>query len=303
MDLDSNSLQAIAGQTFEQILPDAEKTAEAFKLFYTVVARLRAPDGCPWDLEQTPSSIRGNIIEEAYELAEAITENDNPHIEEETGDLYLLATMVAYMGQQEGRYTVADSLCEGARKLIRRHPHVFGESDIHSPDQVVRQWNEIKERVEGRRKKDSLLDEVHRHLPPLEKAYKLQKKAAKAGFDWQNSHDIWNKLEEELAELKQARAASEENAPDSGDALEEEFGDLLFTVINAARLYGIDPSIALHRANEKFSRRFRHVETRMKQNHLAMSPEYFEQMDAFWNEAKREEDAGETSSKVTKRQP
>jgi tetrapyrrole methylase family protein/MazG family protein len=288
MDFDSNSLQTIAGQSCEQILPDAEKTAEAFKLFYTVVARLRARDGCPWDLEQTPSSIRGNIIEEAYELAEAITENDSPHMKEETGDLYLLATMVAYMSQQEGRYTVADALYEGARKLIRRHPHVFGEAEVESPDQVVQQWNEIKERVEGRRKKDSLLDEVHRHLPPLEKAYKLQKKAAKVGFDWKTSQDIWHKLEEELAELEHARIASED-APDARDALEEEFGDLLFTVVNAARLYDVDPSIALHRANEKFSRRFRHVETRMKENHLAMSPEHMEQMDAFWDEAKRKE--------------
>jgi len=125
MNYDSHSLQTIAGQTYDQILPDAERTAEAFKLFYTVVARLRARDGCPWDLEQTPSSIRGNIIEEAYELAEAITEDDNSHIKEETGDLYLLATMVAYMSQQEGRYTVAEALHESAGKLIRRHPHVF----------------------------------------------------------------------------------------------------------------------------------------------------------------------------------
>ncbi len=288
MDFDSNSLQTIAGQSHEQILPEAERTAEAFKLFYTVVARLRARDGCPWDLEQTPSSIRGNIIEEAYELAEAITENDSPHMKEETGDLYLLATMVAYMSQQEGRYTVADALYEGARKLIRRHPHVFGEAEVESPDQVVQQWNEIKERVEGRRKKDSLLDEVHRHLPPLEKAYKLQKKAAKVGFDWKTRRDIWHKLEEELAELEHARTASEE-APDARDAIEDEFGDILFTVVNAARLYGVDPSIALHRANEKFSRRFRYVETRMKENHLAMSPEHMEQMDAFWDEAKRKE--------------
>ncbi len=302
MDLDSNSLQAIAGQTSEQILPDAEKTAEAFKLFYTVVARLRAPMAVPGISSKLLRASAGISSKRRMSSRRPLPKNDNPHIEEETGDLYS-SRRWSRTWAAEGRYTVADSLCEGARKLIRRHPHVFGESDVHSPDQVVRQWNEIKERVEGRRKKDSLLDEVHRHLPPLEKAYKLQKKAAKAGFDWQNSHDIWNKLEEELAELKQARAASEENAPDSGDALEEEFGDLLFTVINAARLYGIDPSIALHRANEKFSRRFRHVETRMKQNHLAMSPEYFEQMDAFWNEAKREEDAGETSSKVTKRQP
>jgi tetrapyrrole methylase family protein/MazG family protein len=284
-------LQKIAGQTYDKILPDAERTAEAFKLFYTVVARLRARDGCPWDLEQTPTSIRGNIIEEAYELAEAITENDDPHMKEETGDLYLLATMVAYMSQQEGRYTVAEALYEGADKLIRRHPHVFGEAEVHSPDQVVQQWNEIKERVEGRRKRDSLLDEVHRHLPPLEKAHKLQKKAAKVGFDWKNRQDIWEKLEEELTELRRVRPASEDESPDISDALEEEFGDLLFTVVNAARLYGIDPSIALHRANEKFSRRFRHVETRMRESHLAMTPDHMEQMDAFWNEAKQKERA------------
>ena len=297
MDLDSLALRNIAGENADTLLADADRTAKAFRYFYVVVSRLRASDGCPWDLEQTPSSIRGNIIEEAYELAEAITEDDSLHIKEETGDLYLLATMVGYMCQQEGRFSVADSLCDEARKLIRRHPHIFGESEVLSPDQVVRQWNEIKEQVEGRRKKESILDEVHRSLPPLEKAYKLQKKAANVGFDWQHERDVWNKLEEELGELMQARAWKSEECPsdiatDSGsskDALEEEFGDLLFTVINAARLYGIDPSIALQRTNGKFSRRFRHVEESMKRQHLDMNQENMDMMDAFWNEAKRGE--------------
>jgi tetrapyrrole methylase family protein/MazG family protein len=310
MEIDTIPLETLAGQMSEQILPEAEQAAAAFKLFFTIVARLRAPDGCPWDLAQTPTSIRGNIIEEAYELAEAITENDSAHIKEENGDLYLLATMVGYMSQQEGRYHVADALREAARKLIRRHPHVFGDSTVDSPEQVVEQWNDIKERIEGRRKKDSLLDEVHRHLPPLEKAYKIQKKAAKAGFDWQKREDIWLKLAEEMEELKIAADNAESAGADSAgaepagreasfdagapianpDALEEEFGDLLFTVINAARLYGVDPTIALHRSNEKFSRRFRHVEARMKASHLAMAPEHMTQMDAFWDEAKRAED-------------
>lgn len=306
MEIDTISLETLAGQMSQQILPEAEQAAAAFKLFFTIVARLRAPDGCPWDLAQTPMSIRGNIIEEAYELAEAITENDSAHTKEENGDLYLLATMVGYMNQQEGRYHVADALREAARKLIRRHPHVFGDSTVDSPEQVVEQWNDIKERIEGRRKKDSLLDEVHRHLPPLEKAYKIQKKAAKAGFDWQKREDIWRKLEEEIEEVKTQAGIKEPDmgkksadAASSGQsalienptALEEEFGDLLFTVINAARLYGIDPTIALHRSNEKFSRRFRHVETRMKANNLAMAPEHMAQMDAFWDEAKRAEHA------------
>lgn len=310
MEIDTIPLETLAGQMSEQILPEAEQAAAAFKLFFTIVARLRAPDGCPWDLAQTPTSIRGNIIEEAYELAEAITENDSAHIKEENGDLYLLATMVGYMSQQEGRYHVAEALREATRKLIRRHPHVFGDSTVDSPEQVVEQWNDIKERIEGRRKKDSLLDEVHRHLPPLEKAYKIQKKAAKAGFDWQKREDIWLKLAEEMEELKTAAGNAESAGADSAgaepagreasfdagapianpDALEEEFGDLLFTVINAARLYGVDPTIALHRSNEKFSRRFRHVEARMKASHLAMAPEHMTQMDAFWDEAKRAED-------------
>jgi len=153
MNISQETLKEIAGQTATAIIPDAEKTAEAFKFFYTVVERLRAPDGCPWDLKQTPSSIRGNVVEEAYELAEAITENDNSHIKEETGDLYLLATMVGYMSQQEGRFAVADALYECTQKLIRRHPHVFGDAEVHDADQVVQQWNEIKEHVEGRRKK------------------------------------------------------------------------------------------------------------------------------------------------------
>jgi len=303
MDLDLMPLRDIAGENADSILADADKTAKAFKYFYAVIARLRASDGCPWDLEQTPSSIRGNIIEEAYELAEAITEDDNPHIKEETGDLYLLATMVGYISQQEGRFSVADSLCDEACKLIRRHPHVFGESDVNSPDQVVRQWNEIKEQVEGRRKKESILDEVNRNLPPLEKAYKLQKKASKVGFDWQQKQDIWNKLEEELEELKEARVIFSEECESAKavdniskkDALEEEFGDLLFTVINAARLYGIDPSIALHRTNEKFSRRFRHVEERMKKQHLEMNQENMNKMDTFWNEAKKGEIIGKNN--------
>jgi len=283
MDISQIAPESIAGKDASTILPRAEITAEAFRLFFTVVARLRASDGCPWDRAQTPSSIRGNIIEEAYELAEAITENDNSHMREETGDLFLLAAMVGYMSEQEGRYTVCDALLDSAAKLMRRHPHVFGEAEVDSPEQVVQQWNEIKEKVEGRRRRDSILDEVHRHLPPLEKAYKLQKKAAKAGFDWQNRGDVWAKLEEEMDELKKADAEADP------DGLEEEFGDLLFSVINAARLYGIDPSVALHRTNEKFARRFRHVEARMKERKLPLSAEYMDLMDRFWNEGKENE--------------
>ena len=270
----------LAGLTAETIMPAALKAADSFATLYAIIARLRAPDGCPWDREQSPSSIRNNIIEEAYELVEAITEKDADHIREESGDLFLLATMAAYMYEQEGSFTVAQALDSVSEKLVRRHPHVFGDSDADSPDAVVEQWNRIKEQKEGRRKKDSLLDEVPRHLPPLERAYKIQKKAAKVGFDRTRLDSVWDKIEEELRESREAFDAKD------GEELESEIGDLLYSVINLARFTGIDPAIALQRTNEKFSHRFRHVEKRMKEAGLPMSHEHMESMDAFWEEAK-----------------
>jgi len=270
----------LAGLTAETIMPAALKAADSFATLYAIIARLRAPDGCPWDREQSPSSIRNNIVEEAYELVEAITEKDADHIREESGDLFLLATMAAYMYEQEGSFTVAQALDSVSEKLVRRHPHVFGDSDADSPDAVVEQWNRIKEQKEGRRKKDSLLDEVPRHLPPLERAYKIQKKAAKVGFDWTRLDSVWDKIEEELRESREAFDAKD------GEDLDSEIGDLLYSVINLARFTGIDPAIALQRTNEKFSHRFRHVEKRMKEAGLPMSREHMESMDGFWEEAK-----------------
>jgi len=270
----------LAGQTAGTIVPASMKASEAFATLYAIIARLRAPDGCPWDREQTPSSIRNNVIEEAYELVEAITEKDAEHTREEAGDLFMLATMVAYMFEQEGAFSVAESLLSVSEKLVRRHPHVFGESEVDTPDGVVEQWNKIKEQKEGRRKKDSLLDEVPRHRPPLERAYKLQKKASKVGFDWTRSEAVWDKVEEELREAREAMKT------ESPDELEGEIGDLVFSIANLSRFLGVDPAIALQKTNEKFSRRFRHVEKRMKEGGLNLSPEHIAEMDAFWDEAK-----------------
>lgn len=273
--------EELAGQNAGTIVPASAKASEAFATLYTIVARLRAQDGCPWDREQTPSSIRNNIIEEAYELVEAITEKDADHTKEEAGDLFMLATMVAYMSEQDKTFSVADSLLSVSEKLVRRHPHVFGDSDVSTPDGVVEQWNQIKEQKEGRRKKDSLLDEVPRHLPPLERAYKLQKKASKVGFDWTESDAVWDKVEEELQEARTAMKAQ------SPEELEEEIGDLIFSITNLSRFLGIDPAIALQKTNEKFSHRFRQVEKRMKEEGLALSSEHMAKMDAFWDEAKQ----------------
>lgn len=279
------SLDELAGSTAPAILPGASAASKAFELLYTTVARLRAPDGCPWDREQSPRSIRNNIIEEAYELVEAITEGDTAHVREETGDLFMLASMIAYMNEQSGSFKAAEALEGVTEKLVRRHPHVFGDSAVDTADGVVVQWNEIKEKKEGRRKKDSTLDEVPRHLPPLEKAYKLQKKAAKAGFDWTNAQDVWSKFAEEYAEAKTAMEKADQ------DALEDEVGDLLFTVVNLARFAHVDPALALQRANEKFARRFRYVEHAMKLENLPMEASQLARMDEFWNEAKRSEES------------
>ncbi len=279
----STPLSELAGQTAESIEPAARKAARSFARLFTIVARLRAPDGCPWDRDQSIKSIRGNIVEEAYELVEAISEQDKEHIREESGDLFLLAAMTAYMCEQEGSFSTADALDTVSEKLLRRHPHVFGDSVADTPDAVVHQWNAIKEQKEGRRRKDSLLDEVPRHLPPLERAYKLQKKASKAGFDWQSPEPVWSKVEEELAEARKALAAGE------AAELEAEMGDLLFSMINLSRVLGIDPDLALMRTNEKFSRRFRQVEKGMKEKGIPMSAQSLASMDELWEKAKEAE--------------
>lgn len=249
---------------------------------YEIVTRLRGPDGCPWDKEQTPASIRGNLLEEAYECVEAINDGEPEHIQEELGDLYLLATMFAVMYEEEGAFTLADSLGTIAEKLIRRHPHVFGDSTADTPDAVIVQWNDIKEKVEGRRKKDSALDSVSRALPPLERAYKLQKAAAKVGFDWPDHAGTWDKLAEELQESRQVCTAGDTDLA----AIEDELGDLLFSAINVARKHHVDPAVALHRTIEKFSTRFRYVEKGMKDSGQAMEPGKLAAMDIFWDEAK-----------------
>jgi tetrapyrrole methylase family protein/MazG family protein len=193
------------------------------------------------------------------------------------------------MFEEQGEFTVADALAGLCDKLVRRHPHVFGTSVAATPDAVIAQWNDIKEKVEGRRRKDSLLDEVSRALPPLERAYKVQKKAAKAGFDWSRTEEVWAKAREELEEAEDAC----ESAARSGDraALEDELGDLLFSAVNLSRFLGVDPALALHGAVEKFSRRFRHVERRMSEAGKVLASEHMVLMDDFWDEAKRAERA------------
>jgi tetrapyrrole methylase family protein/MazG family protein len=272
--------------------------SEAFSALYDVVVRLRSPGGCPWDREQTPLSLRGDLIEETYECVEAIDEKDPSHVKEELGDLFLLVTMISYMYEQEGRFSAADVLEGISEKLIRRHPHVFAGLAVKDSAEVLDNWAKIKVEQEGRSPKDSVLDEVSRALPPLDRAWKLQKKAAKTGFDWPDIQGVTAKLEEELGEVLSAAAGEAAKGADAGaikaedrdsSALEEELGDLLFSAVNLCRYLGVEPSVALQRTNVKFTRRFKHVEKRMKESGAEMKKENLSLMDKFWEEAKSAE--------------
>ncbi|MDR2792944.1 MAG: nucleoside triphosphate pyrophosphohydrolase [Treponema sp.] len=264
--------------------------SDAFKGLYDIVARLRAPDGCPWDREQTPSTLRGDLIEETYECVEAIDEQKPEHIKEELGDIFLLATMISYMHEQEGLFSVSEVLETISKKLVRRHPHVFGDAKVNGSGEVLQNWAKIKVEQEGRAPKDSALDDVSKALPPLDRAYKLQKKAAKLGFDWDTPAGILAKIQEELVEVQDEFGVERIDCP----ALEAELGDVLFTVINLCRFLKVEPSVALQRANIKFTHRFKYIEKKMKETAQEMKKENSAVMETFWQEAKGDESGQET---------
>lgn len=283
---------------------------EEFQRFFDTIKALRAPNGCPWDKEQTPLSMRNDLIEEAFEALDAISEQNPEHAKEELGDVILNATMISYMYEQENHFTVADVYKELTDKLIRRHPHVFPESEGQScveqktstPEEVLQQWDRIKSNLENR-KSSSILDEVPKGFPPLLKAYKMQKKAAKKGFDWKDLKPVKDKIFEELNEVEQAYENLQQYKQEQSNAkpftvnsskmtnelqlhLEEEIGDLLFSVVNYARHLNVDPSVALNRTNQKFYKRFSYVEQEMTKANIPMDYEHLKEQDNFWNQAK-----------------
>jgi MazG family protein len=223
-------------------------------------------------------------VEEVWECVSAIDAHDDKNLQEELGDLYLLVTMLAWMKEQEGAFTVEAALTGIAEKLVRRHPHVFGSTKTDLPDQALRHWDEIK----AAEKKaagisGSALDTVPKSLPPLEKAAELQKKAARVGFDWPGPEPVWDKIDEELWELREAVK--------TGDAarIEDEAGDLLFTVVNLARLLKTDAGVALHGTNTKFETRFREVERRLTEQGVRLADAGLARMDELWNQVKAQE--------------
>ncbi len=269
---------------------ESARAAASFCRLFELIRILRAPGGCPWDREQTPASMRRDLVEEAFEAVDAIGEGDARHAKEELGDVLLNAVMVAYMYSQAREFSVDEMFDELVEKLIRRHPHVFEGSEgracakgaAKTSGEVLAQWDRIKEDVEGRAKA-SILDEVPKGFPPLLRAYKMQKKAAKKGFDWEDLAPTREKVLEELSEVDEAIAAAGEP---SRLHLEEEFGDLLFAVVNYARKAGVDAELAMNAANRKFYRRFSYVERRCAESGVAMEQKNLGKMDEFWNEAK-----------------
>ena len=243
-----------------------------------LIKLLRSPDGCQWDRKQTPLSMRTCLVEELFEVTDALTREDISSAREELGDLVFDVLLTAYMYEQNGDFSIADSLNDVTDKLIRRHPHVFAGKDY-----VSGTWDKIKRDDEGR-KKDSVLDEVPDSFPPMLKAFKYLKKAAGKNFDWKNASDVIGKVKEELCEVEEA------GGQDDKSHLEEEIGDLLLSAVNLSRFYGIDPDIALSRANSKFYERFTYVEKAMEEHGIPMTAEHLSDMEMFWQSAKQAND-------------
>lgn len=234
---------------------------------------------CPWDREQTFASLRNNTIEEAFELTDAITDGDMEGIKEELGDVLLHIVFYSKMADEQGKFDFADvcnALCE---KLIYRHPHIYSDVIADSPEEVKQNWEALKLRKKAR--KGGLLGGVPRSLPAMVKAFRIGEKAASAGFDWEQKQDVWQKVHEEIAEVEAEMRA------ENRDNIESEIGDLFFALINACRLYGIDPENALERTNKKFIKRFNHIEARAAEQNKLVSDLNLEQMESYWQEAKK----------------
>ena len=266
---------------------------EAFARLVEIMARLRAPGGCPWDREQNFDTIKPYLLEEAYEVMDAIDARDFEALAEELGDLLLQPVFFAQMAAEEGRFDIADSLAAINNKLVRRHPHVFGSGDAKTADDVKRRWDEIKAEEKPERPK-GLLANVPRSLPGLVEAQQISSRAAGAGFDWENIEQVFDKLREELGELDAARAGADARE------IEGEIGDLLFVLVNLARFLKVDPEQALRKTNAKFRARFAHVEQGLAKAGKTPKDATLEEMERLWQQAKQQ--AGTGPARPTERE-
>ena len=266
----------------------AEKAGEKFSELVKIMHQLRAPGGCPWDRKQSFDTIKPYLLEETYEVMEAIDARNWPALAEELGDLLLQPVFFATMAEEEGLFTISDSLDTINRKLVRRHPHVFGNVTAETAEDVKVRWDAIKAQEKAEQGADeaaSILEGVPRSLPALMEADKLSNKAAGAGFEWPDIQGVVDKLQEEATELAQARASG------NREHIEAEVGDLLFTLVNLARFLEVDPEQALRKTNVRFRTRFAHMERAFAADGLTLENAGLDRMEELWQEAKRSEES------------
>jgi MazG family protein len=269
---------------YPRSVPDNFKEAgEKFRELVEIMARLRAPGGCPWDRKQTFDTIKNYLIEETYEVLDAIDARDWPALAEELGDLLLQPVFFAEMAREESLFSIADALDAINQKLIRRHPHVFGDAEAHTAEDVKLRWDEIKlqeKQKRGTPAPESILDGVPRALPALAEADKIGHKVAKVGFEWPDVSGVVAKLQEEAAELAEAQAHGNQ------DHIEHELGDLLFNVVNLARYLKVDPEQALRKTNARFRRRFQYIEQQTALSGGTLEQTSLDRMEELWQQAK-----------------
>lgn len=275
----------------------SSKAHPNFDEFVSTIAQLRNPDGgCPWDLEQTHASIAQNMIEEAYEAVDAIEHDDIEHLREELGDVLLQVVLQSQIAQDAGEFTIDDVCNDINAKIVRRHPHVFGDVESGSANEVIDMWDKIKlsEKAANGAEEASLLDSVSANFPALLQAQKISRKAVSVGFEWDSIDAVWEKVEEEISELKDAyaKAPKDENGKiehadeNAVHAVELEFGDVLFTLVNVARKMGINAEESLRQTCNKFRKRWEHMEAEAKASDTALNDMDIDQLEALWQDAK-----------------
>lgn len=251
-----------------------------FKALVDLMAKLRGPDGCPWDRKQTTESLKPFLIEECYEVMDALDEGSPDNIKEELGDLLFQIMFHARIAEEQGRFTIEDVIAANIEKMMRRHPHVFGDAQLNTDREVLANWEEIKKKEKGYEERKSILEGVPRHLPSLLRAHSLQERAARVGFDWNHIDEALPKLDEEMAEFK----ASLKQKDAAG--IEEELGDIFFMLVNISRFLGVNPEDALRKTISKFIHRFRYIEEHAADAGRSLNDMTLDEMEKLWQESK-----------------
>ena len=256
------------------------ETLNSLSKLIKITDTLMGEDGCPWDKVQTRESLKPYLVEETYEVLDALDANDPEKIKDELGDLLYQILFHSKISSLKGEFNFRDVINNLSEKMVRRHPHVFKEGELNTPDQVVKQWEEIKRNEKNQANQKSILDNIPKNLPSLLRAQKLQKKAAKEGFDWDQINDVFDKLDEEIGEFKEAVLKKK-----SAD-IQNEIGDIIFVITNIAKCYKIDAEEALRSTNNKFIKRFQYIEQKIEAKGKTLKDSPLEEMERYWQEAK-----------------